>query len=32
MAPRVGIAAHQQANTAVRIILGDLPAADSYEA
>ena len=31
MAPRVGIAAHQQANTAVRIILGDLPAADSCE-
>jgi sulfur carrier protein ThiS adenylyltransferase len=26
MAPRVGIAAHQQANTVVRIILGELPA------
>jgi sulfur carrier protein ThiS adenylyltransferase len=25
MAPRVGIAAHQQANTVVRIILGELP-------
>ncbi|HUJ68872.1 MAG TPA: sulfur carrier protein ThiS adenylyltransferase ThiF [Syntrophorhabdales bacterium] len=28
MASRVGIASHQQANTAVRIILGDLPAGD----
>jgi sulfur carrier protein ThiS adenylyltransferase len=26
MAPRVGIASHQQANTVVRIILGELPA------
>jgi sulfur carrier protein ThiS adenylyltransferase len=29
MAPRVGIAAHQQANTVVRIILGELPSGDN---
>ena len=29
MAPRVGVAAHQQANTVVRIILGELPSGKS---